>query len=548
MFSRAIVSRWRRTIAVGDERRPARRSVAAVLDVVEGCRRDRQARLVGLVPLGDPRVEVPAVVVEARRRRRAPHVLERDLLELCEADDDVGDLDAGVVDVVLDLDGHAAEAQHADQRVAEGGVAEVADVRRLVRIDGGVLDDGLAFVGRRGCAGGVRQQTGRRKAGAVEKAVQVAVRRGFDAREALDRRRARRRAPARSSAAALRSRRASSNATGTAEIAERAVRRVVDRDERLVGRRKAVDLGQPRRDGGTEPLMDWKNHAVRRLTGPWRCGTIPDRFHARRRVGAWTPQTTQSNRKMRDAGIGRLMVASLHQGIADRLPDRLEFYENWLNPQGLRDGTIGLAPLHAVLSFLRTGRRRLRARDHDGRRVRGAVGRQRVVRAEALVPRPGCRALAAADRPQRGADAHHSGLHRQPHPSSGAQEDGHPRDQELDLLRRARPRAPTPLCQFHAAAIARVLKELGIPAQTTIVACQATGDGSCRVEIDMARRDQRNPHEVAGACEVCRDGRRAAVCRRRPRRSGSRPAACWLRRSRPAGIRARRGWARASRC
>ena len=57
---------------------------------------------------------------------------------------------------------------------------------------------------------------------------------------------------------------------------------------------------------------------------------------------------------MRDAGIGRLLVASLHQGIADRLPDRLEFYENWLNPRGLRDGTIGLAPLHAVLSFLRT--------------------------------------------------------------------------------------------------------------------------------------------------------------------------------------------------
>ena len=56
---------------------------------------------------------------------------------------------------------------------------------------------------------------------------------------------------------------------------------------------------------------------------------------------------------MRDVGIGRVLVAALHQGIADQLPDRLEFYENWLNPQGLRDGTIGLAPLNAVLSFLR---------------------------------------------------------------------------------------------------------------------------------------------------------------------------------------------------
>src|SRR5215211_876437 len=56
---------------------------------------------------------------------------------------------------------------------------------------------------------------------------------------------------------------------------------------------------------------------------------------------------------MIETGIGRLLVASLHQGIADLLPTRLEFYESWLNPSGLRDGRIGLAPLAAVLSFLR---------------------------------------------------------------------------------------------------------------------------------------------------------------------------------------------------
>ena len=54
-----------------------------------------------------------------------------------------------------------------------------------------------------------------------------------------------------------------------------------------------------------------------------------------------------------DARIGRVLVASLHQAIADVLPNRLEFYENWLNAPGLREGTIGLAPLSAVLSFLR---------------------------------------------------------------------------------------------------------------------------------------------------------------------------------------------------
>jgi hypothetical protein len=56
---------------------------------------------------------------------------------------------------------------------------------------------------------------------------------------------------------------------------------------------------------------------------------------------------------MRDGDAGRVLLASLHQGISDILPTRLGFYESWLHAEGLRDGTIGLAPLYAVLSFLR---------------------------------------------------------------------------------------------------------------------------------------------------------------------------------------------------
>lgn len=55
---------------------------------------------------------------------------------------------------------------------------------------------------------------------------------------------------------------------------------------------------------------------------------------------------------MDDAGIGRLLISSLHQGIGDEAPTRLDFYENWLSPTGMRDGRLGLAPLGAVLSFL----------------------------------------------------------------------------------------------------------------------------------------------------------------------------------------------------
>ena len=55
----------------------------------------------------------------------------------------------------------------------------------------------------------------------------------------------------------------------------------------------------------------------------------------------------------RETAIGRVLVASLHQSIADILPTRLGFYENWLSVAGLREGTIGLAPFCAVLGFLR---------------------------------------------------------------------------------------------------------------------------------------------------------------------------------------------------
>jgi len=56
---------------------------------------------------------------------------------------------------------------------------------------------------------------------------------------------------------------------------------------------------------------------------------------------------------MTEAHLGRLLPACLHQAISDVLPQRLEYYEEWLSPDGLRDGSIGLAPVSAVLGFLR---------------------------------------------------------------------------------------------------------------------------------------------------------------------------------------------------
>ena len=186
MFSRAIVVRCARTMRSTMKAPIAAVSVAAVFEIVQRRGADLEPALVAVVPLGDARIEIPAVVVEPRRRRRCagrPSSVRR--LQLAEADDDVGDLDAGVVDVVLHFDRRAAESQHADERVAERRVSQVADVRRLVRVDGRVLDDGLVadavsagLCGRQLALAG-RADEERRP---VEIEVQVAVRRGDDAR------------------------------------------------------------------------------------------------------------------------------------------------------------------------------------------------------------------------------------------------------------------------------------------------------------------------------------------------------------------------------
>jgi hypothetical protein len=96
------------------------------------------------------------------------------VLELAEADDDVGDLDARVVDVVLDFDRRATKPQDAYERVAERGVAKVTDMRGLVRIDRRVFDDGLVAGRRRAravVAGALEQERA-----ALEIKIQIAVR------------------------------------------------------------------------------------------------------------------------------------------------------------------------------------------------------------------------------------------------------------------------------------------------------------------------------------------------------------------------------------
>ena len=177
---------------------------------------------------------------------------------------------------------------------------------------------------------------------------------------------------------------------------------------------------------------------------------------------------------MRDARIGRVLVASLHQSIADLLPTRLEFYENWINVAGLREGTIGLAPMSAVLSFLRSEGETYalisaRAGEYAAewtmhglpaleRRVFRALPARLRLRAAMRVARglvratyPGSRAIVRIKRGTASVDLRGS------------------------LFCEVRETSVLPLCGFYAAAITRVLQLLALAAEARVSECRAAG-------------------------------------------------------------------------
>ena len=100
------------------------------------------------------------------------------------ADNDVGNLDAGVVDVVLHVDFAAGGAEQADKRVAEDCVAKMADVRGLVGIDGGMFDKGMSPLSGRRTPG---RNDKLNSLGAVEIRVDVAGAGDFEFGEARER-------------------------------------------------------------------------------------------------------------------------------------------------------------------------------------------------------------------------------------------------------------------------------------------------------------------------------------------------------------------------
>lgn len=188
---------------------------------------------------------------------------------------------------------------------------------------------------------------------------------------------------------------------------------------------------------------------------------------------------------MVDAGIGRLLIASLHQGIADVSPTRLPFYENWLSPPGLRDGKFGLAPLHAVLSFLRMEGQptydqimsRSGAYTADWAYTDLSSWQRAVARALPMPLRMRwalflCKRMVA--KTFKGARA-----------SSKLRKGTGTFDIHASIFCVVRERSPFPMCSFYRAAVERYLHRFDLDAEVKLTQCKASGAPGCTMGLTI---------------------------------------------------------------
>lgn len=188
---------------------------------------------------------------------------------------------------------------------------------------------------------------------------------------------------------------------------------------------------------------------------------------------------------MRDAGIGRLLVASLHQAIGDILPTRLTFYESWLHAEGLREGTIGLAPFYAVCSFLR----------QEGDAYNTITSRAGEYAAEWTVDSmaPYWRAVVKGSpgwlRKRlllRIAKNLVRTSYQRSRPSSRVKRGLARIDVRESIFCTVREPVKHPLCGFYAAAFNKLLALFDLSDRVKVVACRGTGKPSCVLTMSMS--------------------------------------------------------------
>lgn len=188
---------------------------------------------------------------------------------------------------------------------------------------------------------------------------------------------------------------------------------------------------------------------------------------------------------MVDAGIGRLLIASLHQGIADVAPTRLPFYESWLTPPGLTTARIGMAPLNAALSFLRLEGRP--AYDEVMQRA-GRYSADWTLREMSPMRRAVLRRCPPAVR-ARWAMLLSRNLvadtFRGSRPKARVRRGIGILDIRASIFCEVREQAPVPLCGYYVAAVQRFFEHCGIDASVLTQQCRAAGAPACTLAVTI---------------------------------------------------------------
>jgi hypothetical protein len=179
-----------------------------------------------------------------------------------------------------------------------------------------------------------------------------------------------------------------------------------------------------------------------------------------------------------------MLVASLHQAISDLMPTRLDFYENWLNPKGMRDGKIGLAPLAAVLSFLRQeGNPYTLVTERAGQ-----YAAQWAYEDLSNMQRSFIRSMPAVLRARMALRLARGVVHQTYHGSRAVSK---LRRGEGTLTLRSsifctvREPFEWPLCVYYSAAVARLLDLVGVAGTARVGSCRGIGDQACVIAVSV---------------------------------------------------------------
>jgi hypothetical protein len=188
---------------------------------------------------------------------------------------------------------------------------------------------------------------------------------------------------------------------------------------------------------------------------------------------------------MAEAVVGRLLVASLHQGIADIDPTRLEFYEPWLRPSGLRERRVGLAPLNAALSFLRLEGRETyeRIMVGAGRYSADWTFENRSPLERALIRRlpAAWRARSALTLGRQVVKGTFDGAHTKVRLRRGQGTI----EIASSIFCSSRETLPAPTCVYYAAAFERALALMRLDGAVRIRSCRAAGGDACTLDVTI---------------------------------------------------------------